>query len=86
MIMDYAELAERSDNALQRLSQIKDRETRRDLNIMHGVLVKLLNELDQESVNCRRLKHKTLTYQERERKVLQQLENIEKNLTFASLL
>lgn len=84
--MEYKELKERSNEVFFRLSQVQDRAVRDDLYIMYEVLVRLLKELDQESVNCRRLKHVTLTYQEREKKVLQQLENLEKNLTFASLL
>lgn len=86
MNMEYRELKRRSNDVFDKLVTIEDREIRKDLYTMYGALIKLLNELDQESVNCRRLKHVTLTYQEREKKVLQQLENLEKNLTFAQLL
>jgi hypothetical protein len=84
--MEYAELKQRSNDAFYKVTQVQDRVVREDLYIMYTVLVRLLNELNKESVNCRRLKHTTLTYKEREKKVLQQLENLEKNLTFAALL
>lgn len=84
--MEYQELKRRSNEAFYKVTQVQDRAVREDLYIMYEALVKLLNELDKESVNCRRLKRITGTYKEREKKALQQLENLEKNLTFSSLL
>lgn len=84
--MEYAELKQRSNEAFYKVTQVQDRTVREDLYTMYEVLVRLLNELNKESVNCRRLKHVTSTYKEREQKALQQLENLEKNLTFATLL
>lgn len=84
--MEYRELKQRSNDAFYRVTQVQDRVVRDDLYTMYEVLVRLLKELDKESVNCRRLRKITPAYQELEKKALQQLENLEKNLTFASLL
>jgi hypothetical protein len=69
-----------------RVKRITDTQARRDLMRMLRVAQRILAELDQERVRCRRLQKPTLAYQELHKKALQQLDCVEKNLLMATLI
>lgn len=69
-----------------RIQRITDTQARRDLMRMLGVAKRILTELDQERVRCRRLQKPTLAYQELHKKAVQQLDCVEKNLLMATLI
>jgi hypothetical protein len=69
-----------------RIQRITDTQARRDLMRMLGVAKRILTELDQERVRCRRLQKPTHAYQELHQKAMQQLDNVEKNLLMATLI
>ena len=69
-----------------RVRRIENDQARRDLMRMLGVAQRTLVELDRERVRCRRLQKPTHAYQELHSKVLQQLDNVEKNLLMATLI
>ena len=69
-----------------RIQRIPDTQARRDLMRMLGVAKRILVELDQERVRCRRLQKPTHAYLELHKKAVQQLDCVEKNLLMATLM
>jgi len=81
--MDYSK---RIDNAYAQIANVKSKTARRDLLTMLKSTEAAYTKLDQESVECRRLKKETVKYQELLRNFEEVLAHLEKHITFASLL
>jgi hypothetical protein len=81
--MDYDK---RIDNAYTQISAVKSKIARRDLLIMLRATEAAYTKLDQERVECRRLKKETVRYQELLKNFEEVLAHLEKHITFASLL
>jgi len=81
--MDYGK---RIDNAYTQIGAIKSKVARRDLLTMLKSAEAAYTRLDQESVECRRLKKETVKYRELLQNFEEVLAHLEKHITFASLL
>jgi hypothetical protein len=81
--MDYGK---RIDNAYTQIGAIKSKVARRDLLTMLKSAEAAYTRLDQESVECRRLKKETVRYRELLQNFEEVLAHLEKHITFASLL
>jgi hypothetical protein len=81
--MDYGK---RIDNAYTQIGSIKSKVARRDLLTMLKSAEAAYTRLDQESVECRRLKKETVRYRELLQNFEEVLAHLEKHITFASLL
>jgi hypothetical protein len=81
--MDYDK---RIDNAYAQITAVKSKLARRDLLVMLRATEAAYTKLDQESVECRRLKKETVKYQELLKNFEEVLAHLEKHITFASLL
>jgi hypothetical protein len=68
------------------VSSTKDMRARSDLYKMYQNCKKIYVELDKESVECRRIKHKTAKYDSLEQKLNESITEFEHWITFASLL
>lgn len=79
------ELIQRATDCADQIRLIRDRQARRDLLRMLGAVDSALNQLDSESVECRRLKRTTARYDELKQKAQLLVENLEQHLTFARL-
>jgi hypothetical protein len=79
-------ITQRVDNAYTQLTRVKDKRARRDLLLMMRTIDRKVTELDQASVECRRLHKVTPKYAELEQQCQTLLTNIEQHITFASLL
>ena len=86
MDQTYDELFERLDLAIQQINAVKNRVAKRDLSKMVRAIDNKITEVDQESVECRRLHKETLRYRELCQQVLELLDNLEKHITFAALI
>jgi hypothetical protein len=87
-VMDelYDELFERLDRAIQQINAVKSKVAKRDLiKMVRGVDSKM-TEVDQESVECRRLHKETLRYRELRQQAHELVDNLEKHITFAALI
>jgi hypothetical protein len=81
--MDYGK---RIDNAYTQIGAIKSKVARRDLLTMLKSAEAAYTRLDQESVECRRLRKETVRYRELLQNFEELLAHLEKHITFASLL
>ena len=81
--MDYDK---RIDNAYTQISAVKSKLARRDLLMMLRAAEAAYTKMDQERVECRRLKKETARYQELKNNLEEVLAHLEKHITFASLL
>ena len=81
--MDYDK---RIDNAYTQISAVKSKLARRDLLVMLRATEAAYTKMDQERVECRRLKKETARYQELKNNLEEVLAHLEKHITFASLL
>jgi hypothetical protein len=86
MDQTYDKLFERLDCAIQQINAVKNRVAKRDLSKMVRAIDNKITEVDQESVECRRLHKETLRYRELRQQVLELLDNLEKHITFAALI
>ena len=68
------------------VSNTQDMRARSDLYKMYQNCKKIYVELDQESVECRRLKRTTLRYTELEQKLNESTQEFEQWITYATLL
>lgn len=68
------------------VSSTKDIRARSDLYKMYQNCKKIYTELDQESVECRRMKRTTLRYTELEQKLNESITEFEQWITYAALL
>jgi predicted nucleic acid-binding Zn-ribbon protein len=80
------EIIQRTTVIENQIKGLKSFNARRDLGKMLKVLERSITELSQESVECRRLHKSTTKYQTLESKCAEQLDNLEKHLTYARLL
>jgi hypothetical protein len=78
--------AQRIDHAYTQIAAVKNKVARRDLMIMLRATETAYTHLDRESVECRRLGRPTSRYTELHQNCQQLVDNLEKNITFASLL
>jgi hypothetical protein len=81
--MDYSK---RIDNAYTQISAVKSKVARKDLLLMLRATEAAYTKMDKESVECRRLRKETPKYQDLLRDFEELLANLEKHITFASLL
>jgi hypothetical protein len=82
----YDELFERLDLAIQQINAVKSKVAKRDLiKMVRGVDSKM-TEVDQESVECRRLHKETSRYRELRQQAHELVDNLEKHITFAALI
>jgi hypothetical protein len=79
-------ITQRVDTAYTQLTRISDKRARRDLLVMMRTIDRKVTELDQVSVECRRLHKVTPKYAELEQECRDLLTNIEQHITFANLL
>lgn len=68
------------------VSSTKDMRARSDLFKMYKNCKEIYNELDKESVECRRLKHKTAKFDTLEQKLNESITEFEQWITYAALL
>ena len=80
------ELFQRLDRAERQIATVKHKVARRDLLKMIKAVDVAIVAVDQESVECRRLRRETARYKELVQKVNELLTNLEQHITFASLL
>jgi hypothetical protein len=80
------EIFDRIDVVYNQIRTLKNKQAQRDLITMLHTLDTALNRLDQESVECRRIKRETVKYQKLRQECEELLDNLEKHLTFARLL
>lgn len=80
------QLYQRATDCVEQIKTIKNRQARRDLLRMLGVVDSTLNQLDSESVECRRLKRNTTRYETLKKQAEELMVNLEKHLTLARLL
>ena len=80
------DLLSRIDKAISQIFGIKNKIAKRDLMKMVHTIDKHINRLDQEMVECRRLKKETIKNQELYKECEDLLSHLEKHITFASLL
>ena len=81
--MDYSK---RIDTAYTQIGAVKSKLARRDLLMMLRAAEAAYTKMDQERVECRRLKKETARYQELKNNLDEVLAHLEKHITFASLL
>ena len=74
------------DNAHSQIGAVKSKVARRDLLMMLRATEAAYTKLDKESVECRRLKKETVRYRDLDQNFQELLTNLEKHITFASLL
>jgi len=79
-------LIERVSRAVENIAAIKSKQARVDLLKMIKNVDHELNNLNKESVECRRLKRETAKYQEIKKQATKMLEDVESYITFAVLL
>jgi peptidoglycan hydrolase CwlO-like protein len=80
------ELYQRATDCVEQIKMIKNRQARRDLLRMLNTVDSALNQLDRESVECRRVNKITTKYQSQLKQVEELIVNLEKHLTLARLL
>jgi hypothetical protein len=79
-------ITQRVDTAYTQLTRITDKRARKDLLLMMRTIDRKVTELDQTSVECRRLHKITPKYAELEQECRDLLTNIEQHITFANVL
>jgi len=80
------ELYQRATDCAEQIKHISNRQARRDLFTMLNAVDSLLNQLDAESVECRRLNKITTRYETLKKQAEEQVLNLEKHLTLARLM
>jgi hypothetical protein len=80
------DLYERATAAMAQIAGVNNRQARRDLLVMLKNVDRALNELDRESVECRRLHKSTTRFSELQKYAEELMVNLEKHLVFARLL
>lgn len=80
------ELYRRVTDCVEQIKAVKNRQARRDLLRMLRTVDSALNELDSESVECRRLNRPTARYQQLESRAVELIVNLEHHLTLARLM
>lgn len=80
------DLYERTTAAVAQIAAVKNRQARRDLLVMLKNVDRALNEMDRESVECRRLHKSTVRFLQLQEYTEELLVNLEKHLVFAKLM
>lgn len=80
------ELYQRATDCAEQIKSINNRMARRDLLKMLGAVDSALNQLDSESVECRRLNKSTSRYETLKTQADELVLNLEKHLTLARLM
>jgi hypothetical protein len=80
------DIFQRIDVVYGQIRAVGNKQAQRQLLTMLHTLDVALNRLDQESVECRRLRKETAKYQALQNECNELLNNLEKHLTFARLL
>ena len=80
------DLRKRADTAHAQIQVIKDPAARRDLKRMYNTVESILDDISSESVECRRLHRETQKYRNLVVQAKSYLDNLEQNITFASLI
>jgi hypothetical protein len=79
-------LYQRATDCAEQIKAVNNRQGRRDLLRMLKAVDSLLNRLDAESVECRRLHKTTSRYETLKKQAEEQVLNLEKHLTLARLM
>ena len=79
-------ILDRINQAEKSISTVKSKVAYRDLRKMLAGVDKVITQMSQESVECRRLKRTTPKYQDLLTEATQLLDNLEQHITFASLI
>lgn len=80
------ELQDRTTEATKQLNLVTDRFVRRDLDRMLKTVHEALDNLDKESVECRRARRTTTKYETLKIQTEELVLNLEKHLTLALLI
>lgn len=80
------ELQDRVTEAIKHIANIQDRFVRRDLDRMLKTVKEALDELDRESVECRRIHRTTARYEQLKITADERISNLEKHIVFARLV
>jgi len=80
------DLTIRYDTAMTQIASIRHKKAKRDLVTMLRNVDRKLNELDKESVECRRCKKTTSKYSSIEAECQQLLTNLEQHIVLALLM
>jgi peptidoglycan hydrolase CwlO-like protein len=84
VVMDS--ILDRINQAEKSISTVKSKVAYKDLRKMLAGVDKVVTQLSQESVECRRIKRDTSKYQDLIVEANQLLDNLEQHITFASLI
>jgi hypothetical protein len=79
-------LYKRLDEAITRMTTLKNKVVKRDLIIMVRAIDNALTEADRESVECRRIGKETFRHKEAVQKASDLIDNLEKHITYAALI
>jgi predicted nucleic acid-binding Zn-ribbon protein len=80
------DILDRINHAEKQISAVKSKVVYRDLRKMLAGVDRAITALNQESVECRRLKRETSKFVELKKQVNQLLDNLEQHITFAALI
>jgi hypothetical protein len=80
------ELVDRLYATKAKIGNIKKKTVRADLVKMHNNVLAVINEIDRESVECRRLHKTTARYEKLILNATDLVEHLEKHLVFACLM
>lgn len=80
------ELQDRVIEATKQIILVTDRFVRRDLETMLKTVREALDNLDKESVECRRLQRPTSRYDLLKQLAEERIANLEKHITYACLI
>lgn len=84
--VSYGDLIQRHDSLDAQIAVIKDFRTHRDLLKMARSCDNYRADISRELVECRRLKHETVKYQELIKRYADSIGTLEEYVTFAVLL
>jgi hypothetical protein len=80
------QLQERLTEAIRHIANMQDRFVRRDLDRMLKTVREALDDLDRESVECRRVHRTTARYEQLKTLADERMSNLEKHIVFARLV
>lgn len=80
------ELYTRLDQAIVQVNAVKSKVAKRDLIKMIRTIDNAMTEADKELVECRRVKKETPKYHDLIQKATELIANLEKHITFATLI
>lgn len=83
--MDETQYGERLGKLLVVVTNTEDIRAKTDLYKIYRNCMNIFIELDKESVECRRIKHKTAKYDSLEKKLIESINEFEMWITYAAL-